>query len=523
MYAIPITIGTKQIDKVMMDLGAGINVMPLSMYNYLKLGPMKETRIIIQLADRSNTYPEGMVEDVLVKVHDLIFPADFYVIDMNDEHASEKSLILLGRPFLKTAKTKIDVDLGTLSLEFDGTIVSFNMFNAMQYPRDSESVCHICVIDKIVESDFEANLQQDKLETVLVKNLTDRDVGNHMDEETIGSIMSLQSPVMEISRFVPTFLNLPAQIEKLLPSLEHAPVLELKELPTHLKYVYLGDGKTLPAIIANNLSELQEEKLIRVLRENKGALGWTLTDIQGISPATCMHRIFLEDDSKPARDAQRKLNPPMKEVVLKEILKLLDLGIIFPISDSKWVSPVHLVPKKTGITIVTNEKNELVPTRLQTGWRMCIDYRKLNAATRKDHFPLPFIDQMLERLAGKNYFCFLDGYSGYYQIIVAPEDQEKTTFTCPFGTFAFRRMPFGLCNAPGTFQRCMMSIFSDMIENCIEIFMDDFTVYGDSFDQCLGNLDNVMKRCIETNLILNYEKCHFMVQEGIVLGHIVSA
>ncbi len=161
--------------------------------------------------------------------------------------------------------------------------------------------------------------------------------------------------------------------------------------------------------------------------------------------------------------------------------------------------------------------------KVQNGWRMCIDFRRLNLATRKDHFPLPFIDQMLERLAGKSFFCFLDGFSGYYQIAVAPEDQEKTTFTCPYGTFAYRRMPFGLCNAPGTFQRCMMSIFSDLLENCIEIFMDDFTVYGNSFDQCLDKLVMVLKRCIDTNLVLNYEKCHFMVQQGIVLGHVVSS
>ncbi|CAL8993369.1 unnamed protein product, partial [Prunus brigantina] len=149
---------------------------------------------------------------------------------------------------------------------------------------------------------------------------------------------------------------------------------------------------------------------------------------------------------------------------------------------------VQVVPKKSGITVVKNEANELVPTRMTTGWRVCIDYRKLNTATSKDHFPLPFIDQMLERLAGHSHYCFLDGYSGYNQIAIAPEDQEKTTFTCPFGTFAYRRMPFGLCNAPATFQRCMMSIFSDMVERFIEVFMDDFSVFGDSFDQCLHNL-----------------------------------
>ena len=158
-----------------------------------------------------------------------------------------------------------------------------------------------------------------------------------------------------------------------------------------------------------------------------------------------------------------------------------------------------------------------------TGWRVCIDYRKLNTATRKDHFPLPFIDQMLDMLAGHPHFCFLDGYSGYNQIAIAPEDQEKTTSTCPYGTFAFRRMPFRLCNAPATFQRCMMFMFSDLVEEVMEIFMDDFTVYGSCFDHCLNNLETVLQRCKDKQLALNWEKCHFMVTEGIVLGHKISA
>lgn len=183
---------------------------------------------------------------------------------------------------------------------------------------------------------------------------------------------------------------------------------------------------------------------------------------------------------------------------------------------------MQVVPKKGGITVVKNENNELIPTRTVTGWRVCIDYRKLNDATRKDHFPLPFIDQMLERLSGHSFYCFLDGYSGYMQIPIAPEDQHKTTFTCPYGTFAYKRMPFGLCNAPATFQRCMMAIFHDMIEKFIEVFMDDFSVFGSSFDDCLISLTKVLKRCEESNLVLNWEKCHFMVREGIVLGHKVS-
>ena len=237
----------------------------------------------------------------------------------------------------------------------------------------------------------------------------------------------------------------------------------------------------------------------------------------------CMHRILLEDGHKPSVEAQRRLNPTMKEVVRKEVSKWLDTEVIYPISDSAWVSPVQVVPKKGGTTVIRTENNILLPSRTVTGSRICIDYRKMNKATRKDHFPLPFLDQMLDRLAGHEYYCFLDGYSGYNQISIAPGDQEKTTFTCPYGTFIFLRMPFGLCNAPGTFQRCMMAIFSDMVERTIEIFMDDFSVMGNSFDNCLENLRTVLARCEETNLVLNWEKCHFMVQKGIVLGHRISA
>jgi hypothetical protein len=202
-------------------------------------------------------------------------------------------------------------------------------------------------------------------------------------------------------------------------------------------------------------------------------------------------------------------------------LKLLDAGIIYPIADSRWVSHVHCVPKKKGITIVPNENNELIPERVVVGYRMCIDFRKVNKFTKKDHYPLPFIDQMLERLSKKTLF-FLDGYSGFSQFAVINQDQEKPTFTCPYGTYAYRRMPFGLCNAPATFQICMSAIFHGFCEEIVEVFMDDFSIYGTSFDNCLRNLDKVLQRCEETNLVLNWEKCHFMVSEGIVLGHKIS-
>ncbi|GKA63815.1 reverse transcriptase domain-containing protein [Tanacetum coccineum] len=238
--------------------------------------------------------------------------------------------------------------------------------------------------------------------------------------------------------------------------------------------------------ITINLSKEKKNKLVFVLKKLKEAFPWKTTDIPGICPSFCKHKIQLLDDKKSVVQKQRRLNSNMQEVVKKEIIKLLDTDIIYPIANSPCVRPIQCVPKKRGITVVINENDELVPTRTVMGWRVCIDYRKLNEATAKDHFPLPFMDQMLERLAGNKYFCFLDGFSRYFQIPIDPNDQEKTS--------SYRRIPFGLCNAPATFQR-------------------------KSFNKCLNNLYKMLQRCKDAHLVLNWEKCHFMVKEGIVLGH----
>ena len=285
----------------------------------------------------------------------------------------------------------------------------------------------------------------------------------------------------------------------------------LKEFPEHLKYAFLQPEKEKPIIISVGLTELEEQKLLEILRKYKEAIAWSIDDLKGISPSICMHKILLDENTKTSIEHQRRLNPIMKEVVRKEVLKWLNVSFIYAISNSPWVSPVHVVPKKGGFTMIRNEKNEFIPTRTVTGWRMCIDYKKLKNSTRKDHYPLPFIYQMLDMLVGHSHYCFLDGYSSYNQISIASEDQEKTTFTCPYGTFAFRRMPFGLCNAPAKFQRCMMSMFSDLVEEAMEIFMDDFSVYESSFENCLENLETVLHRCQDKNLALNWEKFHFMV------------
>ena len=569
-FTIPCIIGSKQFSQAMLDLGASINVMPKSVYQSLHIGKLKPTGVVIQLANRSTTHPEGVLEDVLVRVNELIFPADFYVLNMEDDMHTNQPTLILGRPFLKTAKTKIDVHSGTLSMEFGDSKVHFNLSDAMKYPPEDHSVFHLDIVDSLVDevhenlladfpeilgigdefqcadcdgindlcavcSEIDACIHGSDLEKSCSADLhVVNDGSDNCDTEKselniaastsdFASIGYDDAVVQNFSQILGAEIKPVEAIPRLAPSLLEPPTLELKPLPENLKYAFLAPNEKLPVIIAKDLLPEQEEKLLSILKHNIKAIGWTLADIPGISPSTCMHKIQMEEGVKPVRQPQRRLNPLILDVVRKEVSKLLAAGIIYPISDSKWVSPVQVVPKKTGITVVKNSKDELVPTRVQNSWRVCIDYRKLNQATRKDHFPLPFIDQMLERLAGQSHYCFLDGFSGYFQIHIAPEDQEKTTFTCPFGTFAYRRMPFGLCNAPGTFQRCMVSIFSDFLEDCMEVFMDDFTVYGSSFDACLDSLAKVLNRCIEAHLVLNFEKCHFMVKQGVVLGHIISS
>nr|GEV97204.1 reverse transcriptase domain-containing protein [Tanacetum cinerariifolium] len=263
-------------------------------------------------------------------------------------------------------------------------------------------------------------------------------------------------------------------------SVDEPSTVELKDLPPYLEYAFLEGDDKLPVITAKDLSVEEKTALITVLKSHKQVIAWKLSNIKGINPKFCTHKILMEEDFEPAVQHQRRVNPKIHDVIKQDVIKLFEAGMIYPISDSPWVSPVHCVPKKGRFTVVENEDNELIPTRLVTV------------------------------------------FSSYFQIPIDLKDQEKTTFTCPYGTFAYRRMPFGLCNAPSTFQRCMMEIFHDMIEKTMEVFMDDFSVFGNSFQSCLSHLERMLNRCEDTNLFLNWEKSHFMVKEGIVLGHKIS-
>ncbi|GJY77962.1 reverse transcriptase domain-containing protein [Tanacetum coccineum] len=421
------------------------------------------------------TRPKGVAKDVFVKVGKFYYSADFVVVDYD---ADPRVPLILGRHFLRTDQALIDVYGEEITLRFNDEAITFKKF--LDFLDSSTSGNPTPSLDPILSTYFPSLTPFEGEENLLLL------------EKLLNDDPSSPLPPKELHF---------EELKMIKSSIDDPPELELKDLPSHLEYAFLEGTDKLPVIISKELKDEEKAALLKVLKSHKRAIAWKISDIKGIDPSFCTHKILMEDDFKPAVQHQRRVNPKIHEVIKKEVIKLLDAGLIYPISDSPWVSPVHCVPKKGGITVVENEDNELIPTRLVTGWRVCIDYRKLNDATRKDHFPLPFMDQMLERLAGNEYYCFLDGFSRYFQIPIDPKDQDKTTFTCPYGTFAYRRMPFGLCNASGTFQRCMMVIFHDMIEETMEVFMDDFSVFGASFSSCLSYLDKMLKRCEDTNLV----------------------
>ncbi|CAL8993314.1 unnamed protein product [Prunus brigantina] len=326
-FSIDITIGGKLVEKAMLDLGASINLMPYSVYLQLGLGELKATTISLQLADRSVKYPRGIVEDILVQVDKLILPADFVVLDMEEAPIHDRELpILLGRPFMATAKTIIDVQNGLLTMTVLGETVQFKVFESLSHPSSSFDCCSIDVLDSIVFSKFLLAQSNDPLQYVLSQSRNDFD-----EEVLIEIVAALEALKPYPSTFSPLIEPLGPSTH-LIPSVVKPPELELKPLPSHLKYAYLAEFETLPVIIASDLTSLEEDKLIRVLKEFKSTIGWSIADIKGISPTMCMHRILLEEGAKPTREPQRRLNPNMKEVVRAEVLKLLDVGVIYPIS-----------------------------------------------------------------------------------------------------------------------------------------------------------------------------------------------
>ncbi|KAG9453964.1 hypothetical protein H6P81_006868 [Aristolochia fimbriata] len=323
-FTIPCEIGSNKFANALCDLGASVNLMPLSLCRYLNLGEPQETGITLQFTGRSTKIPEGV--DVLVKIQDFIYPCDFVVLDME----VDKNLpIILGRPFLATTGAIIDCKHGNLTLRLNNDTISFNKKEAMKQPAiPHDDFClSIVVIDScIAEIEEEARIEAAK-EGGLV---------NSEEREDEDPIMTREVDELEAESKEEGIKEQGA---------EGASKPELKPLPNNLKYVFLEENDK-RVIISSCLTGLEEKMLFEVLSKHKKAIGWSLADIEGISPTICTHQILMEDNYKTNIQPQRRLNPTLQEVVKKEVIKLLDVGIIYPISDSAWVSLVQVVPKK---------------------------------------------------------------------------------------------------------------------------------------------------------------------------------
>ncbi|GJU70092.1 reverse transcriptase domain-containing protein [Tanacetum coccineum] len=406
----------------LVDLGASINLIPLSVWKKLSLPELTLTRMTLELANRSVAIPDGVAEDVYVKVGKFYFPADFVVVDYD---VDPRVPLILGRPFLRTALNVIDVTCEEYAQEVLGFLDSSTSGNPT--PSDpifasSPSFTPFEGGDFILE-EIEACLSSDSIPLGINDVDFDPEGDIRLLEKLLNDDPSSPLPLKELNF---------EELKTIKSSIDDHPELELKDLPSHLEYAFLEDTNKLPVIIAKDLKVDEKTRLLKVLKSHKQAIAWKISNIKGIDPHFCTHKILMEDDFKPAVQHQRRVNPKIHKVIKKEVIKLLDAGLIYPISDSPWVSPVHCVPKKRGMTVIENEDNELIPIR------------------------------------------------------------------------------------------CMVAIFHDIIEETMEVFMDDFLVFGDSFSSCLSYLEKMLKRCEDTNLVLNWEKCHFMVKEGIILGHKIS-
>nr|GEZ45827.1 hypothetical protein [Tanacetum cinerariifolium] len=376
------TIKRMEVCHALADLGASINLMPLSIWKKLSLPELTLTRMTLELADRSITHPKGVSEYVFVKVGKFYFPTDFMVVDFE---ADPRVPLILARSFLRTGRVLIDVYGEEITLRVNEESVTFNLNQTMKYSStyDDNSVNRVDVIDIACEEfvqdvlDFQYNSKISNPTLVCDPIISESD---SYKEPIVKSSSPTLTPFGENPFQLPLMDLKLAEESKAKSYVEEPPELESKELPSHLEYAFLEESNKLPVIIAQNLKVVEKEALINVLKSHKWAIAWKIFDIKGIDPRVCTHKILMEDDYKLADQSQRRVNSKIHDVIKKEVIKLLDAGMIHPVSDSPW--------------------------------RVCIDYRKLNDATRKDHFPLPFLDQMLERLAGNEFYCFLDGFSG---------------------------------------------------------------------------------------------------------------
>ncbi|XP_071917208.1 uncharacterized protein [Coffea arabica] len=332
-FTVPCTIGNVEFSKALCDLGVSVSLISLTVVRQLGLKELKRTNISLQLTDRSIRHPMGILENVLIKVQKFIIPVDFVVLDMEED---VNVPIILGRPFLATAGTIIDVKRGKFKFQIGEEELEFDLSKVEKYPSFTDHVYSVDICDELALEMSQINLDDDSLKFCLNGVSLQEEQVEEMTQFLQAQVPYKRSNAYEelgMSKWLPP------------PSYEQAPRLELKPLPKHLKYAFLGEKETLPVIVNSALDEEQLSKLLRVLRKHLKAIGWTISDIKGISPTICIHRILLEENSKPLVEIQRRLNPNMKEIVKVEILKWLKKKLVSVpiIASPNWSLPFELM------------------------------------------------------------------------------------------------------------------------------------------------------------------------------------
>ncbi|GJZ78795.1 reverse transcriptase domain-containing protein [Tanacetum coccineum] len=455
----------------------------------------------LELVDRSILNQSVTSWYVYVTVGKFQFPADFVVVDFEPD---PRVPLILGRSFLKTSRALIDVYEGEITLRVGREAITFNLDQTLRYTANYNHMTanRIDVIDMACEEYSQEVLgfsnvissgnptpYYDPIVSTVSPTLTPFGDSDFLLFEEADSFLAIEddptSPEVDPTYYDPDgdillleailnsdpsppppnqgtyFLETRKDLKicEANSSVNEPPEVELKDLPPHLEYAFLEGDDKLPVIIAKDLKNEEKAALIEVLKSHKRAIAWKLSDIKGINPEFCTHKILMEEDYEPTVQHQRRVNPKIHDVIKKEVEKLLDAGLIYPISDSPWVSPVHCVPKKGGMTVVKNDENDLILTRLVTGWRVCIDYRKLNEATRKATF-IPFMDSRCSKTSGKPILLFPRWLFGLFPGFHRPEGLRKYNFKLTIQNIlptahAFWAMQCNLAHS----NRCMMAIF----------------------------------------------------------------
>lgn len=544
------------ISRVPVDGGSGVNLMLREVALDLGLTTFEPTIHILRMADQSRVRPVGQLSCLPTVIGGVEFMLNYLVLEVTGKPSFP---VLLGRPWLYKAKVVEDWGKGEFSFgkpsvtipwkrikhegETDDSSDGYTTDWSIASEEDGESLVSylVDILEEYCEADFgftdpvpePAEVIPEPEEDVHL-DVTDHALGENDAELTrdwiweqirggrlppVGDRNTELVPSPELrNKVIPVDGVLEKEVQDQegrpltwgnFPTNANAEEERVKNIvsPTQYHKVHIDEERFF--YLGKTIQEVELEQYTALLREFRDVFAWKMTDITGIPLELAEHAIDLEAGAVPVRQRQYRLNPKYSLMVKADLEKLLQAGFIYPVNHSEWVSALVIVPKKTGVDGVKKI-------------RVCQDFRKLNAATKKDYHPIPFCDSILDHAAGREVYSFLDGFSGYNQIWIRAEDQMKTTFTSDWGTFAFCRMPFGLCNAPGTFQRLMLDIFKDFIRHFMEVFIDDFAVFGERGTH-LENLRQTFERCRETNLKLHPGKCFIGVLEGELLGHTVSS